>query len=156
MNGRSDNLDVIQLTIKVGIMKFWRFSLLQKSSVLIGVSLGCLGFFWLLHYLVQGKTILESPGSIMPCLLFPYLVLTLGTGGNVRCPPEERTSPDHIYVWLIFTVYSVALSVSFYFGILPVDKGAFAMPLLFGPMLIPAAIWQQSRVAKFHATNDAG
>ena len=136
------------------MIKFWRLSLLQKSGTLVALSLGLLFASWIVHYALQGKMTLDSTTSIFGCLFFPSMVLGFGSDGNITCPKEERTIPDGVLVWAIFNVYLLALTIAFYFHVLPVGNGAFVTPLIYGLIWFPVVIWQQNRVLKHHAKTD--
>ena len=137
--------------IKWHIMNFWQLSILGKSTCLIGASLICLALFFGIHFLFDGEFMLDSPGSIFPCLLFPYLILVLGQEGQFKCPPEQRRPSQLIISWVVFSAYLVLLTVVFYIPLLPVGRGIWVMPLGWIFLLFPFIIWQQRRISRSHA-----
>ena len=129
---------------------------MKKCAVLIGISIASLAVSWLVHFLIQGEVVLDSSTSIIGCLIFPTLVSSFGSEGNTTCPIHERTEPDNVAVWLVFLVYLSLLSAAFYIEILPTDKWAAVMPVLYGVIMLPVEFWHQARIKRLHAELDGG
>ena len=131
-------------------MRFWRFTLFQKSAVLIGVSLLMLGVSYSIEWFMGEELVLDSPMQVIQLFLLPYVVVVLGTEGHLT-DPDDTSEPKLIKLWSILSIYFILLAIAFYLQWLPVGRGLFVMPLTTIVVTWPWVLWQRRRIHRKRA-----